>query len=73
MTGPGTTPALRSATGTCLDCGMPDPPPEQTCTLGRDHRVGTASGCPACLRLPAACAARPCSAARPGRVMGGTP
>ena len=24
----------------CLDCGTADPPPEMTCTLGRDHRVG---------------------------------
>ena len=31
----------------CLACQIPDPPPEQTCTRGRDHRVGTASGCPA--------------------------
>jgi hypothetical protein len=46
----------------CLACQMPAPPPEQTCTLGRDHRVGTASGCPACGCLIAACARRPCSA-----------
>jgi hypothetical protein len=46
----------------CLDCDLADPPPEMTCILGRDHRVGTASGCPACGRLMAACALRPCSA-----------
>jgi len=28
----------------CLACQMPDPTPEMTCTLGRDHRVGLASG-----------------------------
>jgi len=49
---------------TCLECGMPDPPPEPTCTLGRDHRVGSAHGCPECLRTRAACTARPCSAMR---------
>ena len=64
MNGPGTAPALRSATGTCLAYGMPAPAPSMTCTLGRDHRVGAASGCPACLRLTAACTARPCSARR---------
>jgi len=57
---------------TCLVCQMEEPPPSMTCTLGRDHRVGTASGCPACGRLAAACAARPCSAARPGRARRGT-
>jgi len=40
----------------CLACQVPDPPPEMTCTLGRDHRVGVASGCPAVagclLRVP---------------------
>ncbi len=51
---------------------MADPPPSMTCTLERDHRVGTASGCPACLRLTAPCAARPCSAARPGQAWRGT-
>ena len=51
----------------CLRCGMPDPPPEETCTGGRDHRVGVKAGCPACGRLAAACAARPCSAARVAR------
>ncbi len=35
-----------SGTQACLACQMPDPPPEMTCTLGRDHRVGLASGCP---------------------------
>ena len=48
----------------CLACQIPDPPPDQTCTLGRDHRVGTASGCPACGRLTAACARRPRPATR---------
>ena len=48
----------------CLACQMPDPPPDQTCTLGRDHRVGRQAGCPACGRLMAACARRPCSARR---------
>ncbi len=38
--------------------------PEADETRGRDHRVGTASGCPACGRLTAACARRPCSATR---------
>ena len=66
-----TTLALRSTTGTCLACGIPDPPPEQACTLGLDHYVGPPAGCPACGRLTAACAARPCSAARSGRVRGG--
>jgi hypothetical protein len=51
----------------CLRCGMPDPPPEETCTGGRDHRVGTADGCPGCGRVAAACATRPCSAARVGK------
>ncbi len=63
MTGPGTTLALPSTTGTCLDCGMADRPPSMRCTLGRDHRVGTGPGCPACLRLMTACAARPFVAA----------
>jgi len=57
---------------TCLACQMEDPPPDMTCTLGRDHRVGPACGCPTCLRLTAACAARPCSAARPSRAREGT-
>jgi len=48
----------------CLACQMEDPPPDMTCTLGRDHRVGIAAGCPGCGRLTAACAARPCSAGR---------
>ncbi len=70
MNGPGTPPG---AMLTCLDCQTADPPPEMTCTLGRDHRVGAASGCPACIRLTAACAARPCSAARAGWTREGTP
>jgi hypothetical protein len=41
---------------------MEDPPPSMTCRLGRDHRVGTAAGCPGCGRLMAACGRRPCSA-----------
>lgn len=66
MNGPGTTAAFRSAIQSCLACGIADPPRSMTCTLGRDHRVGAASGCPAYLRLTAACAARPCSARRVG-------
>ena len=46
---------------TCLDCGMVNPPPEETCGH-RDHFVGTAHGCPHCGRLMAACRIRPCSA-----------
>ncbi len=46
---------------TCRACGLADPPPDPTCTGGRDHRVGTAAGCPHCGRLPQACAWRPCS------------
>jgi len=38
----------------CLACRVPDPPPEMTCTLRRDHRVDLASGCPDCGRLAAA-------------------
>jgi hypothetical protein len=57
---------------TCLECGMTDPPPEMTCTtIGYDHRIGLAAGCPACLRLKAACAARPCPARLAGQVPGG--
>jgi hypothetical protein len=41
-------------------CGLADPPPYPTCRDGRDHRVGTAAGCPHCGRLPEACARRPC-------------
>jgi len=48
----------------CLACQMAGPPPSMTCHLGRDHRVGRAAGCPACGRLRAACARRPCSAMR---------
>src|SRR5208282_1490506 len=65
VNGAGTALSLRRTTRTCL--GLADPPPSMTCTLGRDHRVGTASRCPACLRLTAACAVRPCSATQPGR------
>jgi hypothetical protein len=49
----------------CRACQMPDPP-DQTCTLGRDHYVGPDAGCPACGRLMAACARRPCTAWRSG-------
>ena len=49
---------------TCMGCEIADPPPYMTCRLGRDHRVGTAAGCPGCGRLMAACALRPCSARR---------
>jgi len=49
---------------TCRACQMTGPPPDQTCRRGRDHYVGTTAGCPACGRLTAACARRPCSAAR---------
>ncbi len=49
---------------TCRTCQMADPPPDQTCRRGRDHYVGTAAGCPACGRLTAVCALRPCPAAR---------
>jgi hypothetical protein len=45
---------------TCRVCGLADPPPDPACRDGRDHRVGTASGCPHCGRLPQACARRPC-------------
>jgi hypothetical protein len=45
----------------CLDCGMTDPPPEQTCNHGMDHRVGRDRGCPGCGRLTEACLLRPCS------------
>jgi hypothetical protein len=44
----------------CRICGLADPPPDPACRDGRDHRVGTASGCPHCGRLPQACARRPC-------------
>jgi len=46
--------------GTCRVCGLADPPPDPACRGGRDHRVGTAAGCPHCGRLPQACARRPC-------------
>ena len=45
---------------TCRACGVAEPPPDPTCTGGRDHRVGTEAGCPHCGRLPQACARRPC-------------
>ena len=48
----------------CIGCGMVNPPPEQDCTGGRDHHVGTDRGCPNCGRLMMACARRPCSAMR---------
>jgi len=57
----------------CLACGTTDPPPSMTCTLGRDHRVGTASGYPASGRLTATCAARPYSTAQAGRTRERTP
>jgi hypothetical protein len=46
---------------TCRVYGRADPSPDPTCRDGRDHRVGTAAGCPHCGRLPQACARRPCS------------
>lgn len=45
---------------TCRTCGLADPLPDPTCHGGRDHRVGTATGCPHCGRLRQACARRPC-------------
>ena len=45
---------------TCRICGLAGPPPDPTCRDGRDHRVGTAAGCPHCGRLREACARRPC-------------
>ena len=47
----------------CLDCGVEDPPPEQTCLNGMDHFVGN-QGCGFCGRLKLACARRPCQAMR---------
>jgi len=61
---PGRDAAAGTAPLTCLACQLADPPPDMTCRLGRDHRVGTAYGCPGCGRLMAACARRPCSAMR---------
>ena len=55
---------------TCRACGMADPPPEMTCTGGReggilrDHRIGADKGCQHCGRLTEACAMRPCQAVR---------
>ena len=57
----------QSASRTCRACQMADPPPSMTCDQGRDHRVGIAAGCPACGRLVAACARRPCSVMRGAR------
>lgn len=57
----------------CLCCRMTDPPPEETCHLGRDHRVGHAAGCPGCGRLIEACARRPCSAVRLAAFRAGLP
>jgi hypothetical protein len=54
------------ATLRCLACQMPGPLPSMTCRPGRDHRVGTAAGCPGCGRTVAACARRPCSRRRHG-------
>jgi hypothetical protein len=54
---------------TCQACGLTDPPPEQTCRDGRDHRVGIAAGCPQCGRLLEACARRPCFASMHEAVM----
>ncbi len=48
----------------CQECGMADPPPEQTCRNGMDHYVGGEGGCPWCGRLMLACARRPCQAMR---------
>jgi hypothetical protein len=48
-------------TRTCRVFGLAAPPPDPTCRDGRDHRVGTATGCPHCGRLQQACARRPCS------------
>ncbi|HEX5301694.1 MAG TPA: hypothetical protein VFW50_32355 [Streptosporangiaceae bacterium] len=45
---------------TCRICGLADPLPDPTCHDGRDHRVGTATGCPHCGRLQQACSRRPC-------------
>jgi hypothetical protein len=44
----------------CRVCGLADPPPDPTCHDGRDHRVGTTTGCPHCGRLLQTCARRPC-------------
>jgi hypothetical protein len=60
-------------TVTCLDCGMVNPPPEQTCTgtrergFPRDHFVGDDVGCWNCGRRREACRRRPCSARRAAR------
>ena len=45
---------------TCRICGLANPPPDPTFHDGRDHRIGTATGCPHCGRLLQACAQRPC-------------
>lgn len=50
----------------CMACGMEDPPPTMTCTMGAavlvDHYVGLDAGCSGCGRLPEACMALPCDA-----------
>ncbi len=51
----------------CMGGQMAGPPPSMRCRLGRDHRVGTAAGCPGCGRPMAACARRSCSAWRRAR------
>jgi len=61
-----------NAARTCLACQVTDPPPSMTCHRGRDHRVGAAAGCPACGRLRAACARRPCSMMRRAQRQSGT-
>ncbi len=60
------------AARTCLACRMTDPPQSMTCHQRRDHRVGPAAGCPACGRLRAACAWRPCSVMRRAQQQPGT-
>ena len=48
----------------CMECGITDPPPEQTCG-GRDHYIGPhPDACPFCHRLRAACVLRPCTASQ---------
>ena len=64
--------SARTVAGEEKGAQMQDPPPEMACRRGQDQRVGAASGCPVNLRLTAACAARPCSAAQAGRARRGT-
>jgi hypothetical protein len=45
-------------TRTCRVCGLADPPPDPTCHDGRNHRVGTTTGCLHYGRLLQACARR---------------